>query len=190
MVNTSLKLLKVIVIVIETKIKDCVIIEPQVFGDSRGFFLETFQAQRYTDLVGIDYPFVQDNHSRSSKGVLRGLHFQKTKPQGKLVRVVKGSVYDVAVDLRERSSTFGQFESIILSEENKKQFWVPPGFAHGFLVLSDYADFEYKCTDYYDPLDEGSILWNDPDLSIPWPINNPILSIKDSNANKLANFKK
>ncbi len=174
--------------VIKTKLKDCVIIEPKVFGDERGFFLETFQAERYVELVGITLPFVQDNHSRSSKGVLRGLHFQKTKPQGKLVRVVKGEVYDVAVDIRQGSSTFGEWEAIILSEENKTQFWVPPGFAHGFVVLSDTADFEYQCTDYYDPTDEGSILWNDPDLDILWPIKHPKLSSKDASALKLVDL--
>jgi len=176
--------------VIKTKLKDCVIIEPKVFGDERGFFLETFQSDRYADLAGISLPFVQDNHSRSSKGVLRGLHFQKTKPQGKLVRVVRGEVYDVAVDTRQGSPTYGQWEAVILSEENKTQFWVPPGFAHGFIVLSQTADFEYKCTDYYDPSDEGSLLWNDPDLNIPWPIDNPKLSEKDSNAPLLADLKK
>jgi dTDP-4-dehydrorhamnose 3,5-epimerase len=176
--------------VIKTKLKDCVIIEPKVFGDERGFFLETFQADRYVDLAGIFLPFVQDNHSRSSKGVLRGLHFQKTKPQGKLVRVVRGEVYDVAVDIRQGSPTYGQWEAVILSEENKTQFWVPPGFAHGFVVLSETADFEYKCTDYYDPSDEGSLLWNDPDLNIPWPIDNPKLSEKDANAHLLADLKK
>jgi dTDP-4-dehydrorhamnose 3,5-epimerase len=176
--------------VIKTKLKDCVIIEPRVFGDERGFFLETFQADRYVDLAGISLPFVQDNHSRSSKGVLRGLHFQKTKPQGKLVRVVRGEVYDVAVDLRSGSATYGQWEAVILSEENKTQFWVPPGFAHGFVVLSETADFEYKCTDYYDPSDEGSLLWNDPNLNIPWPIDNPKLSDKDANAPLLADLKK
>jgi dTDP-4-dehydrorhamnose 3,5-epimerase len=171
--------------IIETKLKDCVIIEPKVFGDERGFFLETFQAQRYADLARITLPFVQDNYSRSSHGVLRGLHYQKTKPQGKVVRVVKGEVYDVAVDIRQGSPTFGQWEAVILSEENKTQFWVPPGFAHGFLVLSDIADFEYKCTDYYDPSDEGSIFWNDVELNIPWPIKDPKLSEKDSNAKNL-----
>ena len=175
--------------VIKTKLKDCVIIEPKVFGDERGFFLEIFQADRYADLAGITLPFVQDNHSRSSKGVLRGLHFQKTKPQGKLVRVVKGKVYDVAVDIRRNSPTFGQWEAVILSEENKTQFWVPPGFAHGFVVLSETADFEYKCTDYYDPSDEGSLLWNAPDLKIPWPENKPKLSEKDENAPLLADLK-
>ena len=176
--------------VVETKLKDCVIIEPKIFGDERGFFLETFQAERYAAQAGITLPFLQDNHSRSSQGVLRGLHFQINKPQGKLVRVVKGKVYDVAVDIREDSSTFGQWEAVILSEENKIQFWVPPGFAHGFLVLSETADFEYKCTDYYDSSDEGSILWNDPDLNILWPTNLPTLSEKDANAKKLVDIKR
>ena len=175
---------------IKTKLKDCVIIEPKVFGDERGFFLETFQADRYADLAGISLPFVQDNHSRSSKGVLRGLHFQKTKPQGKLVRVVRGEVYDVALDVRKGSPTFGQWESVILSEENKRQFWVPPGFAHGFLVLSDTADFEYKCTDYYDPSDEGCILWNDPELKIKWPTKKVIVSTKDKNNLSFLEFEK
>ena len=168
-----------------TKLKGCVIVEPHVFGDERGFFLETFQAVRYEQEAGIDLPFFQDNHSRSARGVLRGLHFQKTKPQGKLVRVVRGEVYDVAVDIRKGSATFGEWEGIVLSEDNKKQIWVPPGFAHGFIVLSDTADFEYKCTDYYDPNDEGCILWNDPDLGIPWPVANPVLSTKDENAKRL-----
>ena len=171
-----------------SKLKGCVIIEPRVFGDDRGFFLETFQAARYRQEAGIDLLFVQDNHSRSARGVLRGLHFQKTKPQGKLVRVVRGEVYDVAVDIRKGSATFGEWEGVILSEENKKQFWVPPGFAHGFVVLSDTADFEYKCTDYYDPSDEGSILWSDPDLNIPWPIANPVLSAKDESAKRLVDL--
>ena len=175
--------------VIKTRLQDCVVIEPKVFGDERGFFLETFQAERYADLLGIAVPFVQDNHSRSSKGVLRGLHFQKIKPQGKLVRVVRGEVYDVALDIRQGSPTFGQWEAVILSEENKTQFWVPPGFAHGFVVLSDTADFEYKCTDYFDPSDEGCVLWNDPDLDIPWPIDNPTLSDKDASATKLIDCK-
>ena len=174
--------------IIKTKLSDCIIIEPKVYGDDRGFFLETFQAERYAT-VGITLPFVQDNHSRSSKGVLRGLHFQKTKPQGKLVRVVRGEVYDVAVDIRLGSPTYGRWEAVVLSEDNKKQFWVPPGFAHGFMVISDFADFEYKCTDYYDPTDEGSLLWNDPDLNIPWPIKSPLLSEKDALAPLLANLK-
>jgi dTDP-4-dehydrorhamnose 3,5-epimerase len=172
-----------------SKLKGCVIIEPSVFGDERGFFLETFQAIRYEQEAGIDLPFVQDNHSRSARGVLRGLHFQKTKPQGKLVRVVHGEVYDVAVDIREGSATFGEWEGVILSEDNKKQFWVPPGFAHGFVVLSDTADFEYKCTDYYDPSDEGCILWSDPDLDISWPITNPVLSTKDKSAKRLVDLR-
>ena len=167
--------------VIKTKLPDCMIIEPKIYGDERGFFLETFQDNRYSE-AGISLPFVQDNHSRSVKGVLRGLHFQKTKPQGKLVRVVRGEVFDVAVDLRKESPTFGDWESVVLSEDNKKQFWVPPGFAHGFLVLSPVVDFEYKCTDYYDPSDEVSLLWSDPDLNIPWPIMNPVLSTKDERA--------
>ena len=169
--------------VIKTKIEDCVIIEPTIFADDRGFFLETFQAERYAELAGITLPFVQDNYSRSLKAVLRGLHYQKTKPQGKLVRVVRGHVYDVAVDIRQGSSTFGQWEGVILSEENKRQFWVPPGFAHGFVVLSDTADFEYKCTDYYDANDEGCIHWNDPLLQINWPSGiNFIISPKDDAA--------
>ena len=174
--------------VIKTKLQNCVIIKPELFGDERGFFLETFQTERYANEAGISLTFVQDNHSRSSKGVLRGLHFQRTKPQGKLVRAVRGEVYDVAVDIRKNSSTFGQWEAVILSEENKTQFWIPPGFAHGFLVLSDKADFEYKCTDFYDPFDEGSILWNDPSLNIPWPIENPTLSEKDANAKLLSDI--
>jgi dTDP-4-dehydrorhamnose 3,5-epimerase len=150
--------------------------------------LETFQAERYISEAGIMLPFVQDNHSRSSKSVLRGLHFQKTKPQGKLVRVVRGQVYDVAVDIRKVSPTYGQWEGLILSEENKTQLWVPPGFAHGFVVLSDTADFEYKCTYFYDSTDEGSILWSDPDLGIQWPVQNPIVSAKDAVAKQLADL--
>jgi dTDP-4-dehydrorhamnose 3,5-epimerase len=156
---------------IETSISGAVVIEPQVYGDERGFFLETFHVNKYISVVGTDQVFVQDNHSRSSKGVLRGLHFQKSKPQGKLVRVVRGEVFDVAVDIRPDSPTFGQWEGVILNEVNKKQFWIPPGLAHGFLVLSDVADFEYKCTDYYDPSDEGSLVWNDADIAIEWPLD-------------------
>tara|TARA_B110000238_G_C15907190_1_gene344593 strand:- start:56 stop:592 length:537 start_codon:yes stop_codon:yes gene_type:complete len=174
--------------IINTKLKDCVIIEPKIFGDERGFFLETFHTERYAGDANINLSFVQDNHSQSSKGVLRGLHFQKTKPQGKLVRVVRGAVYDVAMDIRNGSPTYGQWEALILSAENKTQLWVPPGFAHGFLVLSDTADFEYKCTDYYDPSDEGTILWNDSNLNIPWPIDTPILSDKDARASKLSDL--
>ncbi|KAB0302261.1 dTDP-4-dehydrorhamnose 3,5-epimerase [Vibrio fortis] len=174
--------------VIDTNIPEVKVIEPRVFGDDRGFFLETFQLERYKTDVGIEQDFVQDNHSRSSKGVLRGLHFQKNKPQGKLVRVVRGEVFDVAVDIRPGSPTYGQWEGVILSEYNKKQFWVPPGFAHGFVVLSDTADFEYKCTDYYDPSEEGSIRWNDPDLGIEWPCSDPILSDKDAKADWFRNL--
>lgn len=164
--------------IIETKIKDLLIIEPKIFGDDRGFFYETFQAERYKK-AGIKASFVQDNRSRSTKGVLRGLHFQKSKPQGKLVSVTSGEVFDVAVDLRPKSETFGQYESIVLTGQNKLQFYVPPGFAHGFCVLSDTADFQYKCTDYYDPTDESGLHWSDPDLGIDWPILEPLLSEKD-----------
>ncbi|EFX5373723.1 dTDP-4-dehydrorhamnose 3,5-epimerase, partial [Shigella flexneri] len=142
-------------------------------------FLEVYQKQRYQNLLNIEFDFVQDNYSRSSKNVLRGLHFQKTKPQGKLVRVVRGEVFDVAVDIRKESPNYGQWIGVLLSEMNKKQFWVPPGFAHGFVVLSEMADFEYKCTEYYDPEDECCLLWNDPELNIQWPLSNPILSDKD-----------
>ncbi|MCA1929388.1 dTDP-4-dehydrorhamnose 3,5-epimerase [Rheinheimera sp.] len=172
--------------IIKTRLNGCLIIEPKVFGDDRGFFLESFHQQRYQQETGITQLFVQDNHSRSAKGVLRGLHFQKTRPQGKLVRVVRGEVYDVAVDIRPGSPTFGQWEGVILSEENKRQFWVSPGFAHGFQVLSDFADFEYKCTDYYFPQDEGCLAWNDPQLAIDWPIKAPLLSAKDANAGTLS----
>jgi dTDP-4-dehydrorhamnose 3,5-epimerase len=164
--------------VIKTKIKDLLIIEPKIFGDDRGFFYETFQAERYK-AAGINACFVQDNRSRSSKGVLRGLHFQKTKPQGKLVSVTEGEVFDVAVDLRPESDTFGQYEALLLTGENKLQFYVPPGFAHGFCVLSETADFQYKCTDYYDPSDESGLLWNDDSLAIQWPLSAPLLSEKD-----------
>jgi dTDP-4-dehydrorhamnose 3,5-epimerase len=173
--------------VIKTNIDDVVIIEPKVFGDERGFFLETFQAERYKEFAGINMPFVQDNHSRSGKNVLRGLHFQKTNPQGKLVRVVRGEVFDVAVDIRKGSPTYGQWAGAILSEENKRQFWVPPGLAHGFVVLSDIADFEYKCTDFYDPADEGCLMWNDPAVGIKWPEGiEAVLSAKDQVGQTLA----
>lgn len=165
--------------IIDTKIKGAVIIEPAVFGDSRGFFLETYQAQRYLDQAGIDQPFVQDNHSRSAKGVLRGLHYQKTKPQGKLVRVVRGEVFDVGVDLRRASPTFGCWQGVWLSEDNHRQLWLPPGLAHGFVVTSESADFEYKCTGYYDPEDDGCLIWSDPNVGIEWPLENPLLSDND-----------
>jgi dTDP-4-dehydrorhamnose 3,5-epimerase len=172
----------------KTNLDGVLVIKPETYEDERGFFLESFNKIKYAK-AGINFDFVQDNHSHSSKAVLRGLHFQKTKPQGKLVRVVRGKVYDVAVDIRKDSPTFGKWEAIILSEENKIQFWIPPGFAHGFLVLSDTADFEYKCTAYYDSSDEGCLLWNDTNLKIPWPIDNPILSEKDAVGSKLTDIK-
>ncbi|WP_277053989.1 dTDP-4-dehydrorhamnose 3,5-epimerase [Pseudoalteromonas marina] len=173
--------------IVNTGILEVKIIEPKVFGDERGFFLETFQARKYQTILGENLSFVQDNHSRSCRGVLRGLHFQKTKPQGKLVRVVTGEVFDVAVDIRKGSSSYGKWEGVLLSGDNKRQFWIPPGFAHGFVVLSDTADFEYKCTDFYDPSDEGAIIWNDPDIAIDWPIDfEPSLSDKDKNAKLLS----
>jgi dTDP-4-dehydrorhamnose 3,5-epimerase len=167
--------------VIKTEIPGVVIIEPKVFGDARGFFLETFQARRYAE-AGLTLPFVQDNHSHSGYGVLRGLHFQKKNPQGKLVYVTRGAVFDVAVDLRRDSPTFGRWAGVTLSDENHRQFYVPPGCAHGFCVISKVADFCYKCTDYYYPEDEGCILWNDPALNIAWPLENPKLSAKDAAA--------
>ena len=165
--------------VIQTEIPDVKIVKPKVYGDERGFFLETFEQKRYQEMLGINLNFVQDNHSRSQKNVLRGLHFQKENPQGKLVRVVRGEVFDVAVDIRKDSSTYGKWVGVILSEENKNQLWIPPGLAHGFLVLSDIADFEYKCTNYYDPNSEGCLLWNDPIVNINWPTSMVILSEKD-----------
>lgn len=165
--------------VVQTNISDVKIIQPKVFGDERGFFLETFETKRYQKMLGINLDFVQDNYSRSQKGVLRGLHFQRENPQGKLVRVVRGEVFDVAVDIRKDSSTYAKWVGILLSEDNKTQLWIPPGLAHGFVVLSDIADFEYKCTDYYNPASEGCLLWNDPTVNIDWPILNPILSAKD-----------
>ncbi|AOY75530.1 dTDP-4-dehydrorhamnose 3,5-epimerase [Clostridium formicaceticum] len=166
---------------IKTEIEDLYIIEPTVYGDNRGYFMETYNYQDFK-AAGLDMVFVQDNQSKSIKGVLRGLHFQYTYPQGKLVRVTRGEVFDVAVDIRKGSPTFGKWQGVILSEENKKQFYVPEGFAHGFLVLSDEAEFVYKCTDYYHPEDEGGILWNDADIAISWPIEEVeqiILSEKD-----------
>ena len=160
-------------------IPDVVLIEPKVFGDARGFFFESFNQKAFNEATGTNHQFVQDNHSRSAKGVLRGLHYQIQQPQGKLVRVVRGAVFDVAVDIRKSSPTFGRWVGAELSEDNQHQLWVPPGFAHGFLVLSDMADFLYKTTDYYAPQYERSILWNDSDLNIDWPIGEPILSNKD-----------
>ena len=165
--------------IIKTKLNDCLIIEPKVFGDNRGFFLETFQAKRYRDLAQITFSFVQDNHSRSSRGVLRGLHFQVKKPQGKLVSCSYGNVFDVAVDIDIKSKTFGKYVGVELSAENHMQLFIPPGYAHGFCVLSEYAHFSYKCTDFYYPEDESGLIWNDPNVNIKWPISNPVLSTKD-----------
>ena len=169
--------------VIQTTIPDVFIIEPKVFGDDRGFFMESFNQNTFKAKTGVTANFVQDNHSRSTKNVLRGLHYQIKQAQGKLVRVVSGEVYDVAVDIRKSSPTFGQWVGCLLTESNKKQFWVPPGFAHGFVVLSDTADFLYKTTDYYAPEYERAILWNDPQLNIDWKIEGePVLSAKDEAA--------
>ena len=166
--------------VIQTTIPDVLIIEPRVFGDERGFFMESFNEKTFQERTGVTAQFVQDNHSRSGKNVLRGLHYQIKQTQGKLVRVVLGEVYDVAVDIRKSSPTFGQWVGCLLSEANKRQFWVPPGFAHGFVVLSDTADFLYKTTDYYAPEYERSILWNDPQINIDWKLTGePVLSTKD-----------
>jgi dTDP-4-dehydrorhamnose 3,5-epimerase len=175
--------------VINTSIPDLLIIEPEVYGDERGYFLESFQCERYTELV-TKHQFVQDNFSRSCKGVLRGLHFQKTKPQGKLVSVLEGEVLDVAVDLRPNSRYFGQYEAVQLTAEKHNQLFVPPGFAHGFLVMSDFATFHYKCTDFYDPNDEAGIMWNDNDLDINWGSDNPLVSQKDQMQLSFIEFKK
>ena len=173
--------------VIATAIPDVLIFEPKVFGDERGFFMESFNAQRFTELTGLQREFVQDNHSRSQQKVLRGLHYQVQQPQGKLVRVVAGEVFDVAVDIRKGSPTFGKWVGAILSAQNNLQMWVPEGFAHGFVVLSGTADFLYKTTDYYAPAHERAILWNDPAIGIEWPFDwQPQLSAKDVNAKTLA----
>lgn len=167
--------------VIETAIPDIKILEPKVFGDDRGFFFESYNQRIIAENLGIKAEFVQDNHSFSQQGVLRGLHYQLRKPQGKLVRVVSGEAFDVAVDMRESSPTFGKWVGVHLSAQNKKIFWVPPGFAHGFLVLSPQADFLYKTTEYYDPSSEFCLSWDDPDVGIQWPISQkPSLSAKDS----------
>lgn len=164
---------------IATKIKDVYIVEPTVFGDSRGYFMETYNEQEFK-AAGLNYTFVQDNQSASTKGVLRGLHFQKQHPQAKLVRVLQGEVFDVAVDLRKNSDTYGQWVGETLSGENKKQLMIPRGFAHGFVVLSDYAEFAYKCDEFYHPEDEGGIIWDDKDIAINWPLAEGIkLSEKD-----------
>ncbi len=164
--------------VIETKLPGVLIIEPKVYGDDRGFFKEIFQENRYRE-AGVDMPFVQDNSSRSQKGVLRGIHFQRKRPQGKLVSCNRGTVYDVVVDVSPESKTFGQYVGIEISEDNHRQVWVPPGYGHGFCVMSNMADFQYKCTDFYCPEDEGGVLWSDPDLEINWPVTDPIVSEKD-----------
>ena len=163
-------------------IPDVVLIEPKVFGDARGFFFESFNQKAFNEATGTNHAFVQDNHSRSSQGVLRGLHYQIQQPQGKLVRVARGRVWDVAVDIRKSSPTFGQWVGAELSEDNQYQLWVPPGFAHGFVVLSETADFLYKTTDYYAPEHERCIAWNDPDLAIDWRLDGmtPLLSAKDA----------
>jgi dTDP-4-dehydrorhamnose 3,5-epimerase len=166
--------------IVQGEIPDILLIEPQVFGDERGFFFESFNARSFAEKAGISKSFVQDNHSRSARNVLRGLHYQIQQAQGKLVRVIVGEVFDVAVDIRCQSKTFGQWVGYRLSADNKHQLWVPPGFAHGFLVLSDYSEVLYKTTDYYAPEHERSILWNDPSLGISWPLSEePILSQKD-----------
>lgn len=167
-----------------TPLDGVLLIAPRVFGDARGFFLETFQAERYAE-AGIPDPFVQDNHSRSARGVLRGLHYQIERPQGKLVMVTKGAVFDVVVDIRKGSPTFGQWFGAELNDENHHQLYVPPGFAHGFCVLSDQADFLYKCTEYYAPDLERSIIWNDPDIAVAWPLEAPSLSARDAKAPRL-----
>ena len=164
-----------------TAIPDVLLIEPKVFGDERGFFFESFNQKAFQDATGLNVDFVQDNHSKSAKNVLRGLHYQIQQPQGKLVRAVQGEVFDVAVDLRKGSKTFGQWVGEVLSGENKKQLWVPPGFAHGFVVLTEAAEFLYKTTDYYAPQHERCIAWNDPDLAIVWPVQGEVaLSAKDA----------
>lgn len=176
--------------VIPTAIADVLIIEPRVFGDARGFFFESFNQQAFKTATGLDVNFVQDNHSRSSSGVLRGLHYQVQQPQGKLVRVVRGAVFDVAVDVRKTSATFGRWVGVELTEENKRQMWVPPGFAHGFLTLGESADFLYKTTDYYAPQFERCIAWNDPTLAIAWPLSGltPQVSAKDQAGGSLTDI--
>ena len=173
-------------IITPTALPDVLLIEPKVFGDARGFFFESYNRHAFAEASGLDVDFVQDNHSRSAQGVLRGLHYQIQQPQGKLVRVVAGAVFDVAVDIRKTSPTFAQWVGIELSAENKKMIWVPPGFAHGFLVLSESAEFLYKTTDYYAPSHERAIAWNDPDIGIAWPLAAaPLLSAKDQAGRRL-----
>jgi dTDP-4-dehydrorhamnose 3,5-epimerase len=173
--------------VIPTSLQDVLILEPKVFGDSRGFFFESFNQKEFEQATGLKHSFVQDNHSRSSRNVLRGLHYQIQHPQGKLVRVVSGEVFDVAVDMRRNSPNFGKWFGTKLSSENKRQLWIPPGFAHGFAVTSDEAEFLYKVTDYWYPEHERSLIWNDPDVGIEWPIEGgPILAAKDAAGKNLA----
>lgn len=177
--------------VVATALPEVLILEPKVFGDARGFFFESFNQRAFNAATGLDANFVQDNHSRSVKGVLRGLHYQIQQPQGKLVRVVRGSVFDVAVDIRKSSSQFGHWVGVELSEDNHRQLWVPPGFAHGFIVTSDSADFLYKTTDYYAPAFERCIAWNDPGLAIAWPVEGnaqPLVSAKDQAGALLENL--
>jgi dTDP-4-dehydrorhamnose 3,5-epimerase len=171
-----------------TELPGVLIIEPKTFPDGRGFFLETFHVDRYREAAGIDLSFVQHNHSRSTRGVLRGLHIQRKHVQGKLIRVARGEVFDVAADINPRSETFGSWVGTTLSDANHRQLWIPPGFAHGFVVLSDVADFEYSCSDYYDPRSEAGVIWNDSDLAIDWPIEKPTLSAKDQRLPTLAEF--
>lgn len=172
---------------IPTEIPEVVVVEPRVFADQRGFFMETWHAGKFA-AAGLDLHFVQDNHSRSQQGVLRGLHYQLSRPQGKLVRVVEGEIFDVAVDLRRSSPHFGRWVGQVLSAENKKQLWIPPGFGHGFYTLSAAAEFLYKCTELYDPADERAIRWDDPELAIAWPLldSSPLVSAKDRAAGSLA----
>jgi len=166
--------------IVPTSLPDVLVIEPQVFGDARGFFFESFNRRAFREATGVDLDFVQDNHSRSARGVLRGLHYQIRQPQGKLVRCVAGEVFDVAVDLRRSSPRFGKWAGVTLSAENKRMAWIPPGFGHGFLVLTEHAEFLYKTTDYYAPEHERTIAWNDPDIGIAWPLDGePVLSGKD-----------
>lgn len=170
-----------------TAIPDVLVLTPKVFGDARGFFFESFNQRDFAEVTGLDVAFVQDNHSRSAKNVLRGLHYQIQNPQGKLVRVTEGAVFDVAVDMRKSSSTFGKWVGVELSADNKRQLWVPPGFAHGFVVLSNVAEFLYKTTDYWYPEFERSLLWNDPQVAIEWPIHDaPQLAKKDAEGTPIA----
>lgn len=173
--------------VVTTPLAGLLVLEPRVFGDDRGYFFESYNARLFSELTGVTTPFVQDNHSRSAKGVLRGLHYQIQQPQGKLVRVTEGAVFDVVVDLRKSSPTFGQWYGVELSAENKRQVWIPPGFGHGFVVTSEAASFLYKTTDYWAPEFERAVLWNDPAIGIEWPLDGlPVLSAKDQRALPLA----